>query len=140
MRKKKVLCGGCFDILHIGHINFLKKAKGFGDELIILLESDENTKKLKGKNRPFHNIKERLEILNSLKLVDKIVVLPKDTSDKTYKEFVLKIKPDVIAITERDPLMNIKRTQARLVEARLRIIKRYKSFSTTQIAKILELE
>ena len=50
MTKGKVLVGGCFDVIHIGHIQFLKRAKSFGDCLIVLLESDENIKRLKGES------------------------------------------------------------------------------------------
>lgn len=140
MNKKKVLCGGCFDILHIGHINFLGKARGLGNYLIILLESDENIRKLKGKNRPFHNAKERLKILKSLKFVDKVIVLPENPNDKTYIDIIKKIGPDVIAVTEGDPIINIKKNQAKLVGAKFAIVKKYKSYSTTHIAKILKLE
>ena len=62
---KVVLVGGCFDLLHYGHIAFLKEAKKHGDYLIVLLESDENVRRLKGEGRPFHTQKQRKEMLAS---------------------------------------------------------------------------
>ena len=61
---------GCFDILHVGHVEFLKEARSFGDYLIVLLESDENIKKLKGKGKPIFSLKERITVLKAIKYVD----------------------------------------------------------------------
>ena len=137
MLKNKVLVGGCFDVLHLGHIRFLKKAKSLGNYLVVLLESDENIKKLKGVNRPFHNIRERREVLESLKYIDEVVILPKHVNDKTYDNLIKKIKPNVIATTEGDLLINKKREQAKSVGAKLKIIKKYKSHSSSKIADLL---
>lgn len=135
----KILVGGCFDVLHIGHVKFLKRAKSFGDYLIILLESDENIKRLKGKSRPFHNQKERKEILESLKFVDKVIVLPNIVNHESYNKIIKKIKPEVIAITEGDPIKDKKLAQAKSVGAKLKIIKKYKSHSTSKILHKFDL-
>lgn len=135
--KKVVLAGGCFDVLHIGHVRFLKKAKSFGDYLIVLLESDKNIKRLKGSARPFHNQKERKEVLESLNFVDKIIILPDTVTHKTYDDLVKKIKPNIIAITEDDPIKDIKLIQAKSVGAKLKVVKKYKSHSTSNLVKIL---
>jgi len=135
--KIKVLVGGCFDILHIGHVKFLKKARSFGDYLIVLLESDENIKELKGNNRPFHNLKERKETLESLKFVDKVICLPKIVTNKTYDNLIKKIKPNIIAITEDDSIKDKKLRQTKSVGAKLKVIKKYKSRSSTQITELL---
>lgn len=137
MVKIKVLVGGCFDILHIGHVKFLKKARSFGDYLIVLLESDENIKELKGNNRPFHNLKERKETLESLKFVDKVICLPKIVTNKTYDNLIKKIKPNIIAITEDDSIKDKKLRQTKSVGAKLKVIKKYKSRSSTQITELL---
>ena len=81
--RKTVLVGGCFDILHFGHTRFLKKAKSFGDFLIVLLESDKHIKRLKGKNRPINNFMQRKEVLLSLKFVDKVIKVPDNPTNKT---------------------------------------------------------
>lgn len=137
MSKIKVLVGGCFDILHVGHVKFLKKASSFGDYLIVLLESDTNIKKLKGNSRPFHNQKERKEVLESLNFVNKVIILPDIVTHKTYDDLVKKIKPNIIAITEGDPIKDKKLFQAKSVGAKLKVVKKHKSHSSTKIAKLV---
>lgn len=132
--------GGCFDILHYGHVHFLKEAKKKGDYLIVALESDENTKKLKGLSRPIHSQKQRREILESLNFVNEVVSLPFMKSDTDYKKLVSKIKPDIITITQGDVMKNKKKEYADLIGAKLVEIKKNKVPSTTQIAKLLGLE
>ena len=139
MSNIKVLVGGCLDILHIGHIKFLKSAKKLGDYLIILLESDSNIKKLKGPSRPFHNQKERKETLESLRFVDQVIVLPNKVNDEVYKRIINKIKPSVIAITEGDPIKYKKLIQAKSVGAILKVVKKYKSHSTSKIISRFDL-
>ena len=135
-----VLTGGCFDILHIGHVRFLSEAKGMGDCLVVLLESDENVKKLKGENRPVFIQKERAEMLSAFASVDLIVLLPMMENDSNYLNLVTKIKPDVIAVTENDPHIEKKRWQAKEVGAKLKIISLAKTYSTSRLAKILGIE
>ncbi|KKR32159.1 MAG: Glycerol-3-phosphate cytidyltransferase TagD, partial [Candidatus Gottesmanbacteria bacterium GW2011_GWC2_39_8] len=90
-----ILVGGCFDILHFGHIKFLENAKKYGDKIIIALESDKRVRKLKGENRPFHKQTERAEILANLTLVDYIIMLPSFSKDSDYKKLVETIRPEV---------------------------------------------
>jgi rfaE bifunctional protein nucleotidyltransferase chain/domain len=137
---KIVLTGGCFDILHIGHVRFLSEAKRMGDYLVVLLESDKRVKKLKGKNRPVFIQKERAEMLSALESVDLIVALPMMENDSDYLDLVMKIKPDVIAVTENDPLIEKKRSQAKEVGGKLKIISLAKTFSTSKLAKILGVD
>ena len=73
---KKVLTGGCFDILHFGHITFLKQAKTLGDHLIVALESDGNVKRVKGDMRPIHTQEQRKAMLEALSCVDEIIRSP----------------------------------------------------------------
>jgi len=137
---KIVLVGGCFDILHIGHARFLSEAKAMGDDLVVLLESDRNVRRLKGKNRPIFTQKQRAEMLSSLRMVDLIVLLPIMDNDNDYLNLVTKIKPEIIAVTEGDPQIEKKRRQARKVGAVLRTIFITKTFSTSKLAKILGVE
>ncbi|HCR36015.1 TPA: glycerol-3-phosphate cytidylyltransferase [Candidatus Woesebacteria bacterium] len=137
MISKIVLVGGCFDMLHVGHVEFLRKSRSFGDYLIVLLESDENIKKLKGKNKPIFNLKERITVLKAIKYVDKVIVVPENPTHETYLKLIKKIKPNVVAITEGDILQKHKLNQAKLVGAKLKVIKKYKDFSSTQITKLL---
>ena len=138
--RKIVLVGGCFDILHYGHIKFLKESKKLGDFLIVALESDANTKKLKGKNRPIHNQAQRAEILESLKFVDKIIRLPEMKSDSDYWKVVKAVIPNVIAVTKGDTNLEKKRKHATKIGAEIVEIALEKNFSTTRIAKILNTE
>lgn len=124
LKGKRVLVGGCFDILHIGHIKYLKAAKKEGDSLIIALESDEFIKKRKNKT-PFHNIVERAEILASLDFVDLIIILPYFTKSDDYLNLVTTIKPDIIAISQGDLKEDNKKNQAKKIGAKLKIVTPY---------------
>jgi len=137
---RTVLTGGCFDILHIGHVRFLSEAKAMGDYLVVLLESDGNVKELKGTCRPVFSQKERAEMLSALGSVDLVVLLPTMQSDSDYLDLVMDIKPDIIAVTENDPNIKNKRRQAKKVEGKLKIIPLTKTFSTSKLAKILGME
>ena len=137
---KKVLTGGCFDILHFGHITFLKQAKTLGDHLIVALESDGNVKRVKGDMRPIHTQEQRKAMLEALSFVDEIIPLPPMHTDQEYVAFVQKIQPAVIAVTEGDPILEKKRQQANLVGANLVVIPKIRTPSTSQLAKLLGLE
>ena len=65
-----VFTNGCFDILHVGHVRYLKEAKSLGDHLVVGLDTDESVKYLKGPNRPIQPQKDRAEMLLSLSCVD----------------------------------------------------------------------
>ena len=69
---KKVFTNGCFDLLHRGHIEILKYAKSLGDELVVAIDSDQRVKNLKGNSRPLYCLEDRIEILSSIKYVDKV--------------------------------------------------------------------
>jgi FAD synthetase len=135
-----VLTGGCFDILHIGHVRFLSEAKKMGDYLVVLLESDEKVKRLKGGNRPLFIQKERAEMLSALECVDLVVLLPMTENDSDYLNLVMEIKPDIIAVTENDPQIEKKRSQAKRIGGELKVIPFIKTFSSSELAKILGVE
>lgn len=138
MEKKIVLVGGCFDILHIGHIRFLKEAKKLGDTLIVLLESDQNIKKMKGGGRPVNSQKFRAEILEALRDVDSVILLPEIMTDKDYDDLVKKIKPDFIAVTKGDQGLQNKKRSAETVGAKVvEVIDLMVDYSTNKIIKSL---
>lgn len=97
--QKIVLVGGCFDVLHPGHVIFLEKAKAAGDYLVVLLESDKKVEKLKGVNRPVHSQKMRALMLAALQAVDYVVLLPFMEAETAYDKVIQKIQPDIIAAT-----------------------------------------
>ena len=138
--RKVVLVGGCFDILHYGHICFLKEAKKLGNYLIVALESDANTRKLKGPTRPIHNQKQRREILESLNFIDQVIELPDVMKDGDYSRLVEVLSPDILAVTKGDPMIEKKATHAKKIGAKVVEIDKVKVPSTTQIAKLIGLE
>lgn len=137
---KKVLVGGCFDLLHFGHIAFLKKAKEQGERLVVALESDENVRHMKGAARPIHSQAQRKEMLEALSIVDEVIALPAMRSDEDYQKLVADVAPSVIAITQGDPIEEKKRKQAKDIGATLVIIPKIHTPSTSQLAKLLGLE
>lgn len=132
--KKVILAGGCFDILHPGHIFFLNAAKKSGDVLIILLESDENIRKRKGKGRPVNSQKNRQIVVSAIENVDYVIPLTGVTIDQEYDRLMIQIKPDVIAITEGDLQTEKRKDQCKLVGAELKVvIKKIDNKSTTAL-------
>jgi len=134
--RKIVLAGGCFDILHIGHIAFLEKAKKSGDVLILLLESDDSIKKLKGKKRPINNQENRAKVLSAIEFVDFVINLKKPFEVKDYNDIVNQISPDVIAVTSGDPNLENKKQQAKEVGGIVKVV--LKQIPETSTTKLLE--
>lgn len=89
---KVVFTNGCFDILHAGHIDYLKEAKKLGDVLVIGVNTDESVKRLKGNSRPVNTLEDRLVLLSALEIVDYVVPFSEDTP----LELIKKIRPDVL--------------------------------------------
>lgn len=138
--KKIVLVGGCFDLLHYGHIEFLRQAKTHGDYLIVALESDQNVRRMKGDSRPIHTQIQRKSMLEALTFVDEVLSLPIMTTNREYDELVNKIHPSVIAVTDGDPLVEKKKEQAIAIGATVVEIPKIHTPSTSQLAKLLGLE
>ncbi len=89
--KRIVFTNGCFDIIHLGHIHYLREAKSKGDVLIVGLNSDESVRKVKGEKRPLMTQGDRAEILASLEMVDFVVLFDEPTPDELIKI----VRPDV---------------------------------------------
>jgi len=119
--KKIVLVGGCFDIIHFGHIQFLQKAKETGDYLIVALEPDERITQYKHRT-PTHTQAERAYNLLALRYIDDVIMLPLLNGFQDYLGLVQTIKPHVIAITNNDPQLPNKQKQADAVNAQLIIV------------------
>lgn len=140
-RKTIVLVGGCFDIIHKGHIIFLRKAKKLGGILFVLLESDKNIKKLKGKNRPINTMADRALIMASFIFTDYVITLPELNTNEEYDEMIYSLKPDIIATTKSDPGRSHKKRQAEKLGIKLvDVLDRIKNQSTSRIAKLLRNE
>lgn len=89
--KKIVFTNGVFDLLHIGHLRYLKKAREMGDVLIVGLNSDRSVKKIKERGRPIIPEKERAEIIAALEPVDYVVIF----NEETPVNLIKKIKPSL---------------------------------------------
>lgn len=92
MRRKVVFTNGCFDILHKGHVTYMRKAASMGDLLILGLNSDDSVKRLKGEGRPLNNEMDRAEVLAALEFIDFIVIFDEDTP----YELIKVVQPDVL--------------------------------------------
>lgn len=91
---KVVLVGGVFDLLHVGHIHTLKSAKLLGDVLIIVVATDSTVSNLKKNRKIYHDEKSRLELVSSIKFVDRAVIGRK----KSIYDTVEFVRPDIIAL------------------------------------------
>jgi len=90
--EKIVLTNGCFDILHPGHLRYLQQAKNLGDRLVILVNTDESVKRLKGETRPIHTVAYRMEMLAALECVDWVMPFSEDTP----AEIIAQLLPDIL--------------------------------------------
>ena len=88
-----IATGGCFDLLHVGHLSALEAARALGDCLIVCLNSDDSVRRLKGPGRPVVPEEERAALLRSLRFVDAVIVFDEDTPEQA----LTRIRPDVFA-------------------------------------------
>lgn len=116
------MVGGCFDLLHPGHLIFLEQARKAGDILMVLLESDDKVKFLKGDNRPVYTQTARAKVLSAVRFIDYVVKLPVMKSDIEYDQLVVKIKPDIIAISSKDKKNIHHRRAAKLSGGKLKLV------------------
>jgi len=86
--KKVVFTNGCFDVLHAGHVDYLNKAKAFGDILIVALNSDDSVVKIKGNKRPIVPLEHRAFIIENLKAVDFVTVFEEETPANIIADLV----------------------------------------------------
>ena len=131
--EKIVFTNGCFDILHAGHVDYLEKAKSFGDILIVGMNSDSSIRRIKGEERPVIPEDYRARVLIGLKAVDYVFIFEDDTPYEVIKA----VKPDVLVKGADWPLEKIVgREFAKKVE---RIPFRYDISTSKIIEKIISL-
>lgn len=90
--KKIVFTNGCFDLLHLGHVDYLSRAAAKGNKLIIGVNTDQSVQKLKGPNRPITNELSRISLLAALFFVDAVILF----DEQTPLELITAIQPDVL--------------------------------------------
>jgi rfaE bifunctional protein nucleotidyltransferase chain/domain len=87
-----IFTNGCFDILHLGHVDYLQKAKNIGGKLIIGVNSDDSVRRIKGTSRPIVEENSRMRILASLEFVDCVILFDQDTP----LELISLLLPDIL--------------------------------------------
>ena len=87
-----VFTNGCFDLLHLGHVDYLEQARSKGDRLVVGLNSDRSVRALKGKNRPICDEVSRARVLAALECVDAVVLFDDDTPAALIRQ----VQPDVL--------------------------------------------
>ena len=130
--KKIVFTNGCFDIIHVGHVRYLTKAKSFGDVLIVGLNTDESVKKLKGESRPINNQNDRAEVLLGLKAVDYVILF----GERTAENLIAELQPDIYVKGGDYTLETL--PEAKIVQSyggRVEIVNLVQGKSTTNIIK-----
>lgn len=90
--QKVVFTNGCFDILHLGHVDYLERARAMGNRLVVGLNTDDSVSRFKGSNRPIQDQDSRARILASLQFVDLVVLFDEDTPLELISELI----PDIL--------------------------------------------
>ncbi|MBN2302279.1 MAG: adenylyltransferase/cytidyltransferase family protein [Lentisphaerae bacterium] len=132
---KKVFVSGCYDILHGGHIEFFNQAKALGDYLIICLPGDESLF-LHKRRRPFIPLEHKVHLTSSLKMVDEVVIGNDLEIGLNFRSEFMRIKPQILAVTEDDKFAQAKKKLCAEVGAEyVRLPKNlsYQQISTTEI-------
>jgi D-beta-D-heptose 7-phosphate kinase / D-beta-D-heptose 1-phosphate adenosyltransferase len=86
-----VAAGGCFDVLHAGHVSMLKAARALGDTLVVCVNSDASIRRLKGPGRPINPAADRAAVLRALDCVDEVLIFDEDTPERVLSE----LRPDI---------------------------------------------
>lgn len=130
-----VATNGCFDILHVGHIRFLQKAKSYGDILIVGLNSDFSVKKIKDKSRPINNENERAEILAALRSVDLVSIF----NEENALNFLKEVNPDIYVKGDEYDLDNLQEAkQVKATGGKIILIPMIPGASSTNIIEKLK--
>jgi len=132
--KKIVLAGGAYDILHQGHIDYLRDVKALGDILVVALKSDAEIRSYKEEGRPIQNEDVRAAILDAIRYVDYVVIAPEGKegdAEPARMQVARALKPDVIVSV--NPKWNAYRDELKGLGVELKIIPIEKVNSTTSI-------
>lgn len=138
--KKVVLAGGTFDIIHPGHLIYLKQCRAAGDLLVVYVAGDNRTRRRKGPTRPIFPAIQRVKLVSNLKMVDLAFV----SDSRPFSEAILrKVKPDVIVTSSNEPSRIVKHDfqremRERHPEIKVVLIRRPRlSWSSTSLVKSL---
>ena len=130
--KKIAFTNGCFDILHVGHVRYLREAKKTADILVLALNSDSSVRSIKGEKRPLVTESERAEVLAALEFIDFVTIFP----ELTPLELINFLKPDVLIKGGDWPEEKvIGREEVRQWGGRVAIIPEVEGKSTTNVVE-----
>ena len=133
--EKITLANGCFDVLHVGHVRYVKAAKELGGKLIVAVNSDDSVRGLKGEGRPHMPENERAEILAALADVDAVVIF----SEPDVRPLIREIHPDIQAKgTDYTPENVPERDVVAELGGRVEIVGDPKDHSATEILRKME--
>jgi D-glycero-beta-D-manno-heptose 1-phosphate adenylyltransferase len=131
------LANGCFDVLHVGHVRYLRAARELGAKLIVAVNADASVRALKGEGRPVMPAQERAEILAALADVDAVVVFP----EKDVRSIIREIRPDFHAKgTDYTAESVSERDEVEACGGRVVIVGDPKDHSASEIISRLRLE
>ena len=129
-----VLTNGCFDILHAGHVSFLEEAAGLGTHLVVGLNSDRSTRRLKGADRPINKERDRAIVLAGLSSVAAVTIFDQDNAC----ELISAVRPNIYVKGGDYSIESINQDERRLVEVNggeVRILRHVPGVSTTRTAE-----
>ena len=134
---KIVATNGCFDLLHVGHVRYLQAARAVGGALVVGINGDESTRKLKGDGRPINNEQDRAEVVAALECVDLVTIFPEVRAVR----FLESAAPDVYVKGGDytvDTLDKSERLVLEKIGAEIRIIPFEKGYSTSGLLEKLK--
>lgn len=140
--QKIIFTGGFFDLLHLGHINYFKLLKSMGDVLVVSISSDKRAKEKKGEGRPIQNEKDRALIVEAVRYVDYVFILPyeyaQDNREMASVLFLEELRPDVAVYTHKKFLAYEDFAKKIGVKMEILELKEDKEHSTTSIIKKIQ--
>ena len=132
---KIVFTNGCFDIVHLGHIDYLEKARNLGDKLIVGVNSDSSVKRIKGESRPIVTEYARLRMMSAFSFVDAVVLFHEDTP----YTLIQNILPDILVKGNDYSIKNIVGADIVLKNGgSVETIELVKGYSTSNIIKLIK--
>jgi len=90
-----IFTNGCYDILHIGHIELFKYCKSFGGKVIVAINSDESIKEIKGNDRPINKLSDRTQMLSAIRYIDEVQTF---NTNEELEEIIKNVKPDIMIV------------------------------------------
>jgi len=130
--ERPVLTNGCFDVLHIGHIRLLRRAKMFGNRLVVAINTDESVRALKGPSRPIVPLAQRMEMLEAISCVDLVICFSEIDAAKVIRDYAphcwIKGGDYTMETLNKDEVAAAKEVGAAIV-----ILPRFGDYSTTGI-------